>query len=171
MAKIAGLLRPIVEHVFLVDQSGLPLVHLSRIPSGSAAGLLGAESEVLSKFLDPALPSEAPHTRQLADLHVAFGSGKYMRLFVLYRGRTSIRIGRRVERAVRELERRYGAAMMGWHGKIDEMADVNRDLGRLWGLRDLNVASASPAAKGAGTVGSPGFISAIIRPPLDPKLR
>jgi len=171
VAKVAALLRPIVEHVFLVDQAGLPLVHLSRAPRGSLPGVSADEPALLSKILDPSLSPEARGTSRLPDLHVAFGSGRYMRLFVLYRGRESTRIGRRVERTVRELERRYGAAMKDWHGKIDDLADVNRDLGRRWGLRDLNGASASPAAKGGGTVGPPGFVSAMIRPPLDPKLR
>jgi len=174
MAAFARLLRQVVEHVFLVDQGGTPLAHLSRSHRDRDTDVGGPTSALVREFMDHSLQHpgrETGRSNKFPDLHVAFGSGQYTRLFVLYRGRESNRIGRRVERAIREIEKRYGRALKDGGGRLDQIADVNRDLERQWGLQEPIVPSGSLAVKVGGTVHSPGLVWAIIVPPIDARLR
>ena len=148
------ILRRIVEHVFLVDGGGIPMVHLSRQgASDKDPDLIASMFTAVQSFMNESfrsMGSGAVRSIELADYHVVFGRSAHALLFVLYRGRESNRLERRVEAGVRELEERYGQVLREWAGEVSRTASVEQHLQAEWRLRP---ADAPPQpSESSGTV-------------------
>jgi hypothetical protein len=66
--------------------------------------------------------------------HVAFGLGHTLLLCVVYRGRESNRLERRVIRFVHDVEARFANLVRAWHGNVEELAPLREYLEREWDL-------------------------------------
>src|SRR5438128_12594696 len=93
-------LRRTVEHVYLTDSGGTPLVHLSRhVPSDKDPDLVASMFTAIQNFMDDSF-----HSMGIGDVrsiemgdrhHVAFGRGPRVLLYVVYSGRDATRVERR----------------------------------------------------------------------------
>jgi len=130
-------LRRVIEHVYLTYDGGTPLVHLSRnfVP-GRDPDLIASMFTAIQNFMDESFHSMGVgnvRSIELGDHHqVAFGRGKWLLLYVVYRGRESNRLERHVIHQVYALEDRFGGLLKDWRGDM-ETADVLRDyLAQAW---------------------------------------
>lgn len=134
------LLRRIIEHVFLVDRGGTPMVHLYRgLPTDADPDLIASMFTAIDSFMNQsfhAMGHGGVRSIELEDYQVAFGRGQYTLMFLLYRGRESNRLERRVAREVREIEARHARLLKDWDGDMDAIAGLKRELEAQWGLTD-----------------------------------
>ncbi len=157
----------VIEHVFLTYE-GTPLVELSRnfVP-GRDPDLIASMFTAIQNFLDDSFHEMgigAVRSIELGDRHqVAFGRGKRVLLYVVYRGRESNQLERHVIHQVREIEERFAAVLEDWDGDMDAVAAVREYLVKVWFFtRDLATAAlennpaALPADAIAGSPRSPG---------------
>src|SRR3972149_6841226 len=64
--------------------------------------------------------------------HVTFGRGRWVLLYVLYSGRESNRLERRVEDLVREIEQRFADVLETWDGDMDRVRGLRDFLAMTW---------------------------------------
>jgi len=131
--------RRIIEHVYLTDFGGTPLVHLSPyIASDKDPDLVASMFTAIQNFMDDSF-----HSMGIGDVrsiemgdrhHVAFGRGHMVLLYVVYRGRESNRLERRVIRFVHDVETRFASELRAWNGDMDRIAAIRDYLAREWDL-------------------------------------
>ncbi len=146
-------LRRIIEHVYLTYDGGTPLVHLSRshVP-GKDPDLIASMFTAIQNFMDDSFHEMGignVRSIELGDDHqVAFGRGKWLLLYVVYRGRESNQLERHVIHQVHDLEDRFAPLLKDWTGDMDE-AEVLRDyLADAW-FFDRDVSAVAPPPKTA----------------------
>lgn len=145
---MAGLLHPFrrtVEHVYLTDSGGTPLVHLSRrFASDKDPDLVASMFTAIQNFMDDSFRSmgigDVRSIEMGARHHVAFGRGNVVLLYIVYRGRESNQLERRVTQLVGDIENRFSGLLRNWNGDMDRMATLREYLVQEWDLR----ASATP---------------------------
>ncbi len=123
-----------VLHVYLTYDGGTPLVHLSRGgPSDKDPDLIASMFTAFQNFMDDSFHSlgiGSVRSIELGDRHqVAFGRGRKVLLYVVYQGRESNRLERRVIRVVGEIEARFASLLNDWDGDMDKMLEL-KDLMR-----------------------------------------
>ena len=141
-SRVAGIphpLRRIVEHIYLTDFGGTPLVHLSRrFASDKDPDLVASMFTAIQNFMDDSF-----HSMGIGDVrsiemgdrhHVAFGRGHTLLLYVVYRGREWNRLERRVIRFVHDLEARFAALVRVWNGDVDALGPLQRYVEQEWNL-------------------------------------
>ena len=131
--------RRIVEHVYLTDFGGTPLVHLSPyIASDKDPDLVASMFTAIQNFMDDSFHSMGigdVRSIEMSDRHhVAFGRGHDVLLYVVYRGRESNHLERRVIHFVREIETRFGSVLREWNGDMDRIVPIRDFLVREWDL-------------------------------------
>ena len=93
-------IRPVVDHIFLVDRGGVPMVHLSRgLPTGADPDLIASMFTAIVNFMNQSFHSMGHadvRSIELEDYQVVFGRGHHILMFLLYHGRESNRLERRV---------------------------------------------------------------------------
>src|SRR5438094_10394886 len=128
-------IRPVVDHIFLVDRGGVPMIHLSRsLPTGADPDLIASMYTAIVDFMKQSFHSMGHgdvRSIELEDYQVVFGRGHHVLMFLLYHGRESNRLERRAARDVKVLERRHEAVLGNWDGDIDRLVDVRSDLAGL----------------------------------------
>ena len=139
MVELPHPLRRVVEHVYLTDFGGTPLVHLSRrIASDKDPDLVASMFTAIQNFMDDSF-----HSMGIGDVrsiemgdrhHVAFGRGHMVLLYVVYRGRESNRLERRVIRFVHDVETRFASELRAWNGDMDRIAAIRDYLAQEWDL-------------------------------------
>jgi len=137
-------LRRIVEHVYLTDVGGTPLVHLSRrFPTDKDPDLIASMFTAIQNFMDDSF-----HSMGIGDVrsiemgdrhHVAFGRGHSVLLYVVYRGRESNRLERRVIRMVHNLEGRFASILRDWDGDMDPIGTIRDHLAEEWDLHPREI--------------------------------
>src|SRR5438128_584651 len=112
-------IRPVVDHIFLVDRGGVPMIHLSRgLPTGADPDLIASMFTAIVDFMNQSFHSMGHgdvRSIELEDYQVVFGRGRNILMFLLYRGWESNRLERRVAREVKALERRHAAVLEHWY--------------------------------------------------------
>jgi len=138
---VAGLPHPlhrIIEHVYLTDAGGTPLVHLSRLNSDKDPDLVASMFAAIQNFMDDAFHSLGAGDVRSIEIgtrqHVAFGRGHLTLLYLVYRGRESNHLEQRVIRQVHELEARFASLLREWGGDMDEIEVLRDYLVREWEL-------------------------------------
>jgi len=138
---VAGLPHPlhrIIEHVYLTDAGGTPLVHLSRLNSDKDPDLIASMFAAIQNFMDDAFHSLGAGDVRSIEIgtrqHVAFGRGHYSLLYLVYRGRESNHLERRVIRQVHEIETQFASRLREWGGDMDEIEVLRDYLMREWEL-------------------------------------
>jgi hypothetical protein len=149
-------LRRVVEHVYLTYDGGTPLVHLSRshVP-GRDPDLIASMFTAIQNFMDESFHEMGVgnvRSIELGDRHqVAFGRGKWLLLYVVYRGRESNQLERHVIHQVHDLEDRYAGLLRDWDGDMDATEVLRVHLADAW-FFDRDVSSlalvSSPEAGG-----------------------
>jgi len=143
--------RRTVEHVYLTDSGGTPLVHLSRHrPSDKDPDLVASMFTAIQNFMDDSF-----HSMGIGDVrsiemgdrhHVAFGRGHAVLLYIVYRGRESNHLERRVIHFVHDLETRFASLLRDWNGDMDRIVTIRDYLAREWDLRPRAVRAAATVA-------------------------
>lgn len=131
--------RRVVERVYLTYDRGTPLVHLSREgASDKDADLVAAMFDAVEAFMDDAFRSLHAGTVRSMEVgercHVAFGKGRWLLLYVMYRGHESNRLEDRVIRNVHELEARFASLLRSWNGDMDAVEPIKQVLREEWGV-------------------------------------
>src|SRR5437879_12019260 len=112
-------IRPVVDHIFLVDRGGVPMVHLSRgLPTGADPDLIASMFTAIVSFMNQSFHSMGHadvRSIELEDYQVVFGRGHHILMFLLYHGRESNRLERR-----RSEERRVGKEWKSRWAAVDE---------------------------------------------------
>ena len=138
MAGLPHPLHRIIEHVYLTDAGGTPLVHLSRLHSDKDPDLVGSMFAAIQNFMDDAFRSLGAGDVRSIEIgtrqHVAFGRGHLTLLYLVYRGRESNHLEQRVIRQVHELEARFASLLREWGGDMDEIEVLRDYLVREWEL-------------------------------------
>ena len=136
-----------VEHVYLTDSGGIPLVHLAH-PSASEdkdPDLVASMFAAIQNVMDDSF-----HSMGIGDVrslevgdrhHVAFGRGHALLLSVVYRGREWNRLERRVIRFVHDLETRFATLVRAWDGNVEALSPLRRYLEHTWDLYSKELAS------------------------------
>jgi hypothetical protein len=142
-ARIAALfngahpLRRVIEHVYLTYDGGTPMVHLSRnfVP-GRDPDVIASMFTAIGNFMDESFHEMgigAVRSIELGDRHqVAFGRGKWVLLYVLYRGRESNQLERHVMHQVHSLEERFAGLLKDWDGDMETAEAVRDYLAQVW---------------------------------------
>ncbi len=129
--------RRVVEHVYLTYDGGTPMVHLSRrfVP-GRDPDLIASMFTAIQNFMDESFHSMgigSVRSIELGDHHqVAFGRGKKILLYVLYRGRESNQLERHVIHQVHTIEEKFSDLLRDWDGDMDRAATVRDYLAQVW---------------------------------------
>src|SRR2546428_12822340 len=133
-------IRPVVDHIFLVDRGGVPMIHLSRgLPTGADPDLIASMFTAIVDFMNQSFHSMGHgdvRSIELEDYQVLFGRGRNILMLLLYRGWESNRLERRVARGVKALERRHAAVLEHWDGGTDRLVEGRQELEHLWRLRE-----------------------------------
>jgi hypothetical protein len=136
-----------VEHVYLTDSGGTPLVHLAH-PSASEdkdPDLVASMFTAIQNFMHDSF-----HSMGIGDVrslevgdrhHVAFGRGHALLLSVVYRGREWNRLERRVIQLVHDLEARFATLIRTWNGDIAALSPLRRYLESEWELHARELSS------------------------------
>jgi len=150
---VAGLPHPlhrIIEHVYLTDAGGTPLVHLSRLNSDKDPDLIASMFAAIQNFMDDAFHSLGAGDVRSIEIgtrqHVAFGRGHYSLLYLMYRGRESNHLERRVIRQVHEIETQFASLLREWGGDMDEIEVLRDYLVREWELPAREAPLSPPVA-------------------------
>src|SRR2546422_10240960 len=146
-------IRPVVDHIFLVDRGGVPMIPLSRgLPTGADPDLIASMFTAIVDFMNQSFHSMGHgdvRSIELEDYQVVFGRGRNILMFLLYRGWESNRLERRVAREVKALERRHAAVLEHWDGDTDRLVEVRQELEHLWRLRERQDVGEGPPTKAA----------------------
>src|SRR5256884_5021247 len=140
VADLPHPLRRIVEHVSLTDFGGTPLVHLSHdVASDKDPDLVASMFTAIQNFMDDSFHSMGigdVRSIEMSDRHhVAFGRGHAVLLYIVYRGRESNHLERRVIHFVHDLEARFASVFREWNGDMDRIVPIQDYLAREWNLR------------------------------------
>jgi len=140
VAELFHPLRRTVEHVYLTDAGGTPLVHLSRrFTSDKDPDLVATMFTAIQNFMNDSF-----HSMGIGDVrsiemanrhHVAFGRGESVLLYIVYRGRESNQLERRVTHLVHDIEARFGSLVREWDGDMDRVGPLREYLMKEWDLR------------------------------------
>ncbi len=129
--------RRVVEHVYLTYDGGTPMVHLSRrfVP-GRDPDLIASMFTALQNFMDESFHSMgvgSVRSIELGDRHqVAFGRGKKILLYVLYRGRESNQLERHVIHQVHTIEEKFSDLLRDWDGDMARAETLRDYLAQVW---------------------------------------
>ena len=131
--------RRVIEHVYLTSAGGVPLVHLSgRVNQDKDPDLIASMFTALQNFMDDSFHDVGIGKVRSIEVgrrhHVAFGRGRWVLLYVVYRGRESNRLERRIDELVTEIEARYADLLKDWDGDMDEVRGVRTFLEREWAV-------------------------------------
>jgi len=133
-----------IEEVFLVYRDGLLISHLSRtMVQDKDRDQLSGMLTVVQDFVKDAFTygeHRELHQMEFGDYHILIEQGKHVYLAVVYLGRDSNTIRRKVRHALDLVEEAYGRVLEKWEGSMDEVIgtrDVLRD--QLLGGRRLLV--------------------------------
>jgi len=139
VAELFHPLRRTVEHVYLTDAGGTPLVHLSRrFTSDKDPDLVATMFTAIQNFMNDSF-----HSMGIGDVrsiemenrhHVAFGRGPSVLLYIVYRGRESNHLERRVTQLVQDIELRFAPLLKGWDGDMDRVGRLRDYLMKEWDL-------------------------------------
>ncbi len=146
----------VVEHVYLTYDGGTPLVHLSRSPTpGKDPDLIASMFTAIQNFMDDSfheLGIGAVRSIEVGDnLQVAFGRGKWLLLYVVYRGRESNQLERHVIHQVHELEDLFAPLLQDWDGDMDRADPLREYLAEAWFFdKDASSVALTPPATTAG---------------------
>jgi hypothetical protein len=131
--------RRVVEHLYLTDTGGTPLVHLSRrFSTDKDPDLVASMFAAIQNFMDDSF-----HSMGIGDVrsievgdrhHVAFGRGHAVLLYIVYRGRESNHLERRVIHMVGDIESRFGDLLKSWQGDTDRVVPLQEYLMDEWDL-------------------------------------
>ena len=66
--------------------------------------------------------------------HVAFGRGRWVLLYLVYRGRESNRLEERVIDQVHDLESRFAPILESWNGDMAALDGLEAHLAQTWDL-------------------------------------
>src|SRR5438876_11210774 len=101
-------IRPVVDHIFLVDRVGVPMIHLSRgLPTGADPDLIASMFTAIVDFMNQSFHSMGHgdvRSIELVDYQAVFGRGRKLVMFPLYHGWASNRLERRLAREVHDTE-------------------------------------------------------------------
>ena len=151
MALLSNPFRRVVEHVYLTYDGGTPLVHLSRAPADKDPDLIASMFTAIHNFMDDSfhrMGAGDVRSIELADRHhVAFGRGQWLLLYLVYRGRESNRLERRVENVVRRIEADYANVLRNWNGDMERVRVLGERLSAEWRVRPEGPPD-GPSAKG-----------------------
>ena len=104
------------------------MIHLSRgLPTGADPDLIASMFTAIVEFMNQSFHSMGHgdvRSIELEDYQVVFGRGHHILMFLLYHGRESNRLERRVARDVKELERRHATVLGNWNGDTDRLVEV-----------------------------------------------
>lgn len=152
MAGLPHPFRRTVEHVYLTDSGGTPLVHLSRrFASDKDPDLVASMFAAIQNFMDDSF-----HSMGIGDVrsievgnrhHVAFGRGTSVLLYIVYRGRESNQLERRVTHLVGDIETRFAGVLRNWNGDMDRVGVLRDYLMREWDLQPSPTPVESAAAR------------------------
>ena len=155
-------IRPVVDHIFLVDRGGVPMIHLSRgLPTGADPDLIASMFTAIVDFMNQSFHSMGHgdvRSIELEDYQVVFSRGRHILMFLLYHGWESNRLERRVARDVKDLERRHSAVLGNWDGDTDRLVEVKQDLERVWRLRERQDVVEVLRSKPAPVVDAPPLV-------------
>lgn len=143
-----------IEHVYLTYDGGTPLVHLSmRVDSDKDSDIVASMFTAFQNFMDESFRDMGIGTVrsiELGDRHqLAFGRGRKVLLYVLYRGRESNRLEDRVIQLVTDLEARFAPLLEDWDGDVDALGPLRTYLEGIWGLPTAEEPAMTPAGKTA----------------------
>src|SRR2546422_3464151 len=131
-------IRPVVDHIFLVDRGGVPMIHLSRgLPTGADPDLIASMFTAIVDFMNQSFHSMGHgdvRSIELEDYQVVFGRGRHILMFLLYHGWESNRLERRVARDVKALERHHAAVLEHWERYPGRVVWVSHEHQRLLDL-------------------------------------
>ncbi len=135
----AFLSHRVIERVYLTYDRGLPLVHLSREPNADKdPDLVASMFDAIEAFMDDAFRNLHAGTVRSMEIgercHVAFGKGKWLLLYVMYRGRESNHLEDRVIRNVHELEAQFEPILRSWSGDMKDVEPIKELLKVEWGV-------------------------------------
>src|SRR2546422_3614741 len=129
-------IRPVVDHIFLVDRGGVPMIHLSRgLPTGADPDLIASMFTAIVDFMNQSFHSMGHgdvRSIELEDYQVVFGRGRHILMFLLYHGWESNRLERRVAPGGEGLERPPPARLGQWGGGTDPLVQGGRRLEGGW---------------------------------------
>lgn len=126
-----------VEHVYLTDFGGTPIVQLSR-PTASKTDpdLIASMFTALQNFMDDSFRMMGAGAVKSIEMgkrhHIAFARGRWSLLYVVYRGRESNRLEARIEALVREIEAQYGDLLRTWNGDVAKVSQLRGRLATAW---------------------------------------
>ena len=131
--------RRTIERVYLTYERGTPLAHLSRLPpSEKDPDLVASMFDAIQAFMDEAFHDMHAGTVRSMEIgercHVAFGKGQWLLLYVMYRGRESNRLERRVIRYVHDVERQFAPILQNWDGDMARVEPIKDALAEEWGV-------------------------------------
>ncbi len=135
-----------IEEAFLVYRDGVLISHLSRSllrekDEDVLSGMLTAVQEFVREAFQY---GEHRDLQQLdfGDYRILIERGKYVFLAIVYSGRESIAIHKKVRTVIARIEKEYGAALENWDGDMEEVVGA-RDLIRdtLLGAGNHNLTS------------------------------
>ncbi len=152
MAPVLHPLRTTIEHVYLTYDGGTPLVHLSRpVTSDKDPDLVASMFTAIQNFMDDSFHSlgiGSVRSIELGDRHqVAFGRGHKVLMYVVYQGRESNRLERRVIRMVAEIEKDFAPILQDWDGDMDRLGGLREHLVQAWKIPARDNPFASPKAE------------------------
>ena len=135
----ALLSRRVIERVYLTYDRGMPLVHLSRASgSDKDPDLVASMFDAVQAFMEDAFRDMHAGTVRSMEIgdrcHVAFGKGRWLLLYVMYRGHESNRLEDRVIRNVHELESQFAPLLRSWNGDMREVEPLKERLKAEWGV-------------------------------------
>src|SRR5437899_11121432 len=106
-------IRPVVDHIFLVDRGGVPMIHLSRgLPTGADPDLIASMFTAIVDFMNQSFHSMGHgdvRSIELEDYQVVFGRGRHILMFLLYHGWECSRLERPGGGGAQVLNRRPAA--------------------------------------------------------------
>ncbi len=156
----------VIEHVYLTYDGGTPMVHLSRsfVP-GRDPDIIASMFTAIENFMDESFHEMgigAVRSIELGDRHqVAFGKGRRVLLYVLYRGRESNQLERHVIHQVHSLEERFPDILGNWDGDMATAERIRDYLAQVWffdtdvSSRALGVPPPAPDPEPVGAVEGP----------------
>src|SRR5207245_10375651 len=113
-------IRPVVDHIFLVDRGGVPMVHLSRgLPTGADPDLIASMFTAIVAFMNQSFHSMGHadvRSIELEDYQVVFGRGHHILMFLLYHDRESNRPERLEAPGVKEHKRQRARVLVDLAG-------------------------------------------------------
>ena len=132
------MLGHVIEQVYLTYMGGTPLVHLSRSRVAGDPEIIASMFTAVQDFMDDSFRSIGVGGVKSMEMgkrhHVAFGRGRHVLLYVVYRGRESNRLERQIQHVVVEMQARYGDDLEGWNGDMAHIAALSSFVEQWFGI-------------------------------------